>query len=77
MLADFIHLFEINFVFFNVHIFGLDESITKISLCFFFFGNRSLKGTEIMIFRILFTSYFLFFELIATRALGSTPADFV
>jgi hypothetical protein len=30
-----------------------------------------------MIFRILFTSYFLFFELIATRALGSTPADFV
>jgi hypothetical protein len=41
------------------------------------FGNRSLKRTEIMIFRILFTSYFLFFELIVTRALGSTPAGFV
>ena len=76
MLADFIHLSEINFVFFNVHIFGLYESITKISL-WLFFGNRSLKGTEIMIFRILFTSYFLFFESIATRALGSTPAHFV
>jgi hypothetical protein len=64
------------FFFLNVHIFGLYESITKISL-WVLFGNRSLKRTEIMIFRILFTSYFLFFELIVTRALGSTPADFV
>jgi uncharacterized membrane protein len=64
------------FVFLNVHIFGLYESITKISLRFFFY-NRSLKRTEIMIFRVVFTSCFLFFELIVTRALGSTPADFV
>jgi hypothetical protein len=62
--------------FLNLHIFGLYESITKISL-WVLFGNRSLKRTEIMIFRILFTSYFLFFELIVTRALGSTLVDFV
>ena len=66
------------------HNFSLRKSPSKSKSIQYFlqsvgsFGQAvSEEGTEIMIFRILFTSYFLFFELIATRALGSTPADFV